>query len=235
MPEDKKSLSLIALMHLLQMSDSAFPVGTFSFSNGLETAAYLRLVHDASTLEAYTRTMMRQAAGTDGLAALISHRAASAGDRLLLVEADHSLLRVKMSGETRQMLCRMGRKMAELVTGLLDDELLHWWTGEVSDGRVPGCYPIAQGMVAALAGISEESLFCSHQYGVMNMVLSAALRLVRVSHYDTQTILFRLSGEVPDLYEAVRLLRLDEMSAFAPQADILASLHEKGKMRMFMN
>lgn len=67
------------------------------------------------------------------------------------------------------------------------------------------------------------------------MVLSAALRLVRVSHYDTQSILFRLSGEVPALYEAVRLLRLDEMSAFAPQADILASLHEKGEMRMFMN
>ena len=29
-----------ALMHVLQFTDSTFPVGTFSFSNGLETAAY---------------------------------------------------------------------------------------------------------------------------------------------------------------------------------------------------
>ena len=28
------------LMRLLEFSDSAFPVGTFSFSNGLETAAF---------------------------------------------------------------------------------------------------------------------------------------------------------------------------------------------------
>ena len=27
-------------MHLLQFTDSTFPVGTFSFSNGLETAAF---------------------------------------------------------------------------------------------------------------------------------------------------------------------------------------------------
>ena len=38
-------------MHLLQFTDSTFPVGTFSFSNGLETAAYERVVHDARTLE----------------------------------------------------------------------------------------------------------------------------------------------------------------------------------------
>ena len=30
-------------------------------------------------------------------------------------------------------------------------------------------------------------------------------------------------------------MTLDEMHAFAPQIDILASLHEKGVKRMFMN
>ncbi len=235
MSEKLEKLPLLSLMHLLQMSDSAFPVGTFSFSNGLETAAHLRLVHDAATLEAYTRTMMQQAACTDGVAALVAHRAALAEERPLLIEADGALLRQKMSGEVRQMLCRMGRKSGELAVGLMAHPLLHWWVREMTEGRTPGSYPVTQGIVAALAEVPEEALFCSHQYGVMNMVLSAALRLVRVSHYDTQSILFRLSGEVPALYEAVRLLRLDEMSAFAPQADILASLHEKGEMRMFMN
>ena len=39
------------LMRLLEFSDSAFPVGTFSFSNGLETAAFEGIVYDAQTLE----------------------------------------------------------------------------------------------------------------------------------------------------------------------------------------
>ena len=63
------------IMHLLQFTDSTFPVGTFSFSNGLETAAYERVVHDARTLEEYTRSVAMQAAFSDGVAGLLTHRA----------------------------------------------------------------------------------------------------------------------------------------------------------------
>ena len=44
-----------------------------------------------------------------------------------------------------------------------------------------------------------------------------------------------MSGRVARLYDEVSQLRLDDMRAFYPQLDILASLHEKGNMRMFMN
>jgi len=33
----------------------------------------------------------------------------------------------------------------------------------------------------------------------------------------------------------VRELNFEDMQAFAPEMDDIASLHEKGKMRMFMN
>lgn len=46
------------VMRLLEFTDSAFPVGTFSFSNGLETAAEEGLVHDAATLEQYTQDIV---------------------------------------------------------------------------------------------------------------------------------------------------------------------------------
>ena len=39
------------VMRLLQMTDSTFSVGTISFSNGLETAAYEGMVNDAASLE----------------------------------------------------------------------------------------------------------------------------------------------------------------------------------------
>ena len=65
--------------HLLQMTDSTFPVGTFSFSNGLETASHMGIVHDADSLEQYTRSVARQGAFSDGVAALIAYRATLAG------------------------------------------------------------------------------------------------------------------------------------------------------------
>ena len=224
------------ITHLLQMTDSTFPVGTFSFSNGLETASHMGIVHDADTLEQYTRSVARQGAFSDGVAALIAYRATLA-DKLEDVELiDRGLMLFKMNDEARMMLQRMGKKLAELGVKLFPEcEIMAKWLADIKDGKTPGTYPVAQGISFAAAGLCEEDLFASHQYGVINMVLSAALRCVRVSHYDTQLILQRLCAESDALFEEAKDMTFEDMNSFVPEMDIFASLHEKGNMRMFMN
>lgn len=226
---------MTTLMRLLQFTDSAFPVGTFSFSNGLETAAYEGLVHDAATLEAYTRAIALQAAFSDGVAALLAFRAAKDDDYASVLEVDHRLLGFKMNKEARQMLCRMGKKLAELGAHVFDAPLMVRWLADIRAEQAPGTYPVAQALAFAASGLTECDLFCSHQYGVINMVLGAALRCVKVSHYDTQRILYKLSEQSEEFYTEASQMGFDDMNAFVPEADILASMHEKGNMRMFMN
>lgn len=225
-----------SIMHLLQFTDSTFPVGTFSFSNGLETAAYLGVVHDADTLEQYTRTVAQQGAFSDGVAALTAFRATNEGDYDKIILTDHQIMLFKMNDEARMMLRRMGKKLAELGIRLFpDDEIFTHWLTDITADKTPGSFPVAQGIAFAKACLSEKELFASHQYGIINMVLSAALRLVRVSHYDTQKILFKLSEDTDALYEKARAMRFEDMNSFVPEMDIFASMHEKGNMRMFMN
>ena len=223
------------LMHLLAFTDSAFPVGAFSFSNGLESAAEEGLVHDAASLEAYTHEIVRQAAFTDGIAALHAYRGRLRDDYEAVREADCAAIRCKLNAEARQMTRRMGKRLAELAQRILPDPTAARWLAEIGEERTPGTYPAAQGLLFAACGIPERALFCAHRYGTANTVLGAALRCVRVSHYDTQRILFRLAATAEATYDEVRDMTLDEMHAFAPQIDILASLHEKGVKRMFMN
>lgn len=224
------------LMQVLQFTDSTFPIGTFSFSNGLETAVGEKIVTNASTLEAFTRAASRQAAYSDGVAAIASYRGAQGGDYGKIREADEALEAFKMNAEARLMLARMGKKLAELGVKLFPEaELLSRWLEDIRAQRTPGTFPVAQGIVFSYAGLTIEDLYCSHQYGVINMILSAALRLVRVSHYDTQIILHRLCGEALEYLPEVESLTLEQMHSFVPQIDICASLHEKGNMRMFMN
>lgn len=227
--------SAATLLRLLQFTDSAFPVGTFSFSNGLETAAAEGLVHDAATLESYARDIVRQAAFTDGIAALHARRCYRRADYAGIRHADRQVILCKMNAETRRMTRRMGKKLAELSARIFPDELVARWLGEVAHGLTPGTYPVAQGIVFGACGIAERDLFCSLLYGAANTVVGAALRCVRVSHYDTQGILFRLGDGLDALYAEVADLDLEDMYAFVPQIDILASLHEKGTQRMFMN
>lgn len=226
---------MIRIMRLLEFTDSTFPVGTFSFSNGLETAAQEKLVYDADTLEQYTRTAAIQAAFTDGVAALCAWRALGKDDYQQVCEADHYVMLVKMNAEARQMSVRMGKKLAEMSVHVFSNPVMERWLGDIQQEKVPGTYPVAQAIAFHACGLSDQDLFCSHQYGVINMILSAALRCVKVSHYDTQRILFKLSGFTESDYQQASQMGLDEMNAFTPQMDILASLHEKGKMRMFMN
>lgn len=226
---------MLAAMRLLQFTDSTFPVGTFSFSNGLETAGFEGMVHDAATLRDFTASQALQAAMTDGVAALHAHRAFLRGDYDAIAEADRMLIRFKMNDEARLMLRRMGKKFAELAAKLFDNPISSRWLEDIKADKVPGTFPVAQGIAYAAAGVGEKELFCAHQYGVINMVLSAALRCVKVSHYDTQKILFDLSEKVEDMYAEAAEMKLSDMNAFFPELDILASLHEKGNMRMFMN
>lgn len=228
-------IRLTRLARLIQFSDATFPVGTFSFSNGLETAAYEKIVTDAESLREFTIAATRQAAFTDGIAALHAFRAAKEGDFAQIVEADHILMASKMNHEARLMLRRMGKKFAELAVKIFPQEISERWLEAIEKEQTPGSYPVSQGVAFATSDLSEEDLFASHQYGVANMILGAALRLVRVSHYDTQKILYELTDSIPEMYDLVKGLSIFEMNCFVLEMDICASLHEKGNMRMFMS
>lgn len=222
-------------MRLVQLSDSAFPVGAFAFSNGLETAAEEGLVCSAATLEEYVREIVCTAAFTDGIVSLHAYRSALAHSYEGLLEADRQAILCKMNAEARQMTRRMGRKLSELARRILAPERFEGWLADIRAERTPGTYPAAQGLLFAVCGLTERSLFSAQQYGTANTVLGAALRCVRVSHFDTQGILYRLAGEADTLYEEASGMDFDDMHAFSPQIDILASLHEKGIKRLFMN
>lgn len=224
------------IFRLIQFTDSTFPVGTFSFSNGLETAAQLGLVHDAATLKEYASSVAAQAAKCDAVAALLAYRACLEKEYETILEIDRDFLLFKMNDEARLMLKRMGKKFAELACRLYGEgSVFERWVKDIQAGLTPGTYPVAQGMAFALEGLGEKELYICHQYAVINMVLSAALRCVRVSHYDTQKILYELGPEMEREYEAARTLALKDLNSFVPEIDILASMHEKGASRMFMN
>lgn len=223
------------LMHLFQFADSALPVGSFSFSNGLESAASLSLVQNADSLCEFVNAQARLCAFSDAVAAIYAFRASIKSDYNAIAEADEFLYQSKMNKETRQMSRKMGRKYAELCTDFIDSPLLCRWLCDIKEEKLPGCYSIGQGLVFAIIGANEYELFATILYGFVSMTLSAGLRLIKVSHHDTQKILFRFAECVEDMYNQVSKMKLEDINSFFPQLDFIASVHEKGKTRMFMN
>lgn len=228
-------MTLRQIVHLLQYADSALPVGAFAFSNSLETAVEQHIVYDAVTLAQFVEIQLRQSSSTDGIAALAARRATLGGDFEALLDIDSRLTRCKLSDEARQMTTRMGRKLVELSAQTTDNELLARWRDAIIARHTAGTYPVAQGIVFAIGGLDAQSLFAAQQYGVMTTTLNAALRCLRLTHYDTQRIIAKLADTIEELYEQVHTLGVEQMYTFAPELDLLAALHERGTARMFMN
>ena len=223
------------LARALQFGDSMFPIGGFAFSGGLESAIQKGVVGDVRSLEAYARTALEQAASGDGVALVWAHRAAVAEDLDEVVRIDERVYARKLSSETRTMTVRMGKKFAEMGVEVIGSPLLAAWRERIAAGATPGCYPVALAVNFASQQLSARDAFVIHQYGVASMILSAALRLMKVSHVDTQRILYRLDTGADDAFDAAAATQLADMAGYAPLAEILASVHVKAHVRLFMN
>ena len=226
---------IIDVMRLLQFGDSVLPVGSFSFSNGLEPAIQQKVVRDPDSLREFVQTVLAQAATTDGIALLEAHRAALSADLDRIVRADQALSLRKLNEEMRTMTVRMGRKLGELAKHVAPTPLSEYWLLRIERGETPGTFPVGLALVFQGVGLDEREAFAAHQYGLATMMLGAAVRLMKLNYLDAQVILFDINAVAGDAYERVASATLDDMAAFAPVVDILAAIHVKSHVRMFMN
>ncbi len=226
---------MVLLARLLQFADSTLPVGSFAFSNGLESAVQTGVVTESASLLGYVELMLRQASRMDGVALLHAHRAARAGDPEAVLLADRELFCRRVGEEQQLMLTRIGKKFAELVMKIQPSPMLERWLAAIRANETPGCYPVGQAIALAAMGADETETFIVHQYGIAAMVLSAALRLMRIDHIDTQRILFAAQARADGDYRAIRDLDLQDMASFAPVFDVLVAHHTTTHVRLFMN
>src|SRR5262245_3786307 len=199
------------LVRVLQFGDSMFPVGGFNFSCGIESAIQTGVVADAATLHAFTQTAVEQAARGDGIALIAAHRAAAAGDVDALIGIDEQVFVRKLSGEMRTMSVRMGKKFTAMGVQIIGAPLLCKWRECIEASLTPGCYPVALGVNFAGQGLPSLGAFAVHQYGVAATTLSAALRLMKISHVETQKILYEINEGVEAAYESAAAARLSDM------------------------
>jgi urease accessory protein len=223
------------MLRILQFGDSLLPVGAFSFSNGLESAIQLGVVHDRSSLGNFVRVVVEQAATSDGVAVLSAFRSARAGDDSEIDRIDQAVFNRKLNEEMRTMSVRMGRKLGEMADRVLGRCAASPWLERIKAGTTPGSYAVGQALVFASLQLSEQHAFAVHQYGLASMIVNASLRLMKLHYLDAQSVLFDVNAHAAADYERIVTKSLDDMSSFTPMIDILAAAHVKANVRMFMN
>jgi len=223
-------LSAPSLLRLIWLASPALPVGSFSYSEGLESAVEVGLVSNEEQAGAWLLDQLHLSPGRSDLPILAQALPAwREGDLDLVRRLNDWILQTRETSEQRQQSLQMGRSLVE------------WLRHDSAAPRLPldACaalppsYPIAFALAAASSETTPRDVLLAFTFGWAEAMMQAAIKAVPLGQSAGQRILARLSEAVPPVVERALATGEDERQAFSPMLAIVSSQHEAQYSRLF--
>ena len=225
-------MRLRTLLRLLQVSDSAFPTGSFSHSMGLEAFAEAGELASAEDLRRLVGLYLRAMATSDCVALRASWGAGLEG----LIHTDHLLSAIKLSREPRAASSSMGKRFLLSVAALgVEEAVLECFTRAVRDGESPGNLAVGYGAAAPALGLGPEDALILYLFASAAALVSAGQKLIPLGGSAAQRVLYELGEEMEDAVGKSLELGPEDMYAFAPEIDARSMLHERQRTRLYIS
>ncbi len=218
------------LLTILQHADSAFPSGSFAFSNGIEGLAAMDAPLDRSGLhDAVAMILRHRWATSDRIAVALAHR--SGDDFGKLAEIDQAVEAATLAEPLRSGSKRNGNALLAAhnrlgTRGAAD------LRSQIEAGNAHGHLPLVQGFVWRARGISETNAIMVSGYSTASGLIAAAVRLGRIGAVEAQAVLAALLCAIADLASS-RVPPDAKIESFMPFVDIAASRQARAHLRLF--
>ena len=214
----------VALLRLMAWLSPAFPVGSFSYSHGLERAVHDGLVADAAGLSDWIAALLTKGSGwNDAVLLAESWRQASAG----IAPHEAAELAEAMAGSAE-------RHLESTLQGGAFLKAASAWPHEIADCLPANCpYCVAVGAVSGAHGVLLESALSAFLQAFASNQLQAAIRLSVIGQSDAVALLAGLEETIAQT--AIRAARssLDDLGSATVSVEIAAMNHETQYSRLF--
>jgi urease accessory protein len=215
-------------LNLIRISDTFFPLGSFTVSQGMEQIVADNLFLKDSTgdlLAAYIRKVWKPFDYQIFCHALDAGRDDDLGR---ILELDELCYAAKIAEESRTAMERMGRNLA-VVTDFEKNSSGDTFKSLVGEGKARGMYPVMLALASHALDLGEQGGI-SLIYVNMTEVVASLVRMAEIDYLQAQDVM-------KDVVRGMNLEpgKLQDSAQSFPLLDIAAMRHETNNHRMFIS
>ena len=222
-------------LSLMQLSDSFFPSGLYTMSNGLETIFDEKRASSQNDISDFLEIILEQQLGpADSVALSNAYDCAKNDDVLGIIKCDNTLNSMKLIQESRAASCRAGSQMIKCISAIFSNDLLKTYSEKISKNESSGTHPVVLGVCSFVMGVKKEQTKQMMMYGFCVSVTGAALRLGIIDHIQSQKILHEIKPKIQEILEKFSNTKIDDCWQFSPNYDLIQMTHENKFSKMFI-
>ena len=220
------------LLRLLQVSDTAFPTGSFAHSMALEAFEEAGELRSSGDLEDLVALYLSTLATSD----CVALRASFGAELEELYRIDQLLTATKLTRELRAANSSTGRRFLVSVAALgVGSDVLGAFTEAVRSGLSPGNLAVGYGVAAPALGLTVDEALRAYLYSTVASLVAAGQKLIPLGGSAAQRVLYELGDEIELVAKTSEDMEVEDMYAFAPTIDARSMQHERQRTRLYIS
>lgn len=219
---------------LLQLTDSALPIGAYSHSWGIETAVQAGYLRERAGLQQYLLGVLHLSlAPGEGKACGLAYLRAQKGSAAELRDLQAQLKATRWATEPRQASLDLGKRLAQLAERT-------WGIQPPTHAGEELHHCLVFGWVCAAAGVGLEDTLRAYLFSTLAGWVSAAVRLIPLGHSEGQAVLASLYEPIEQVLQREILPNLNSglgsrLGGFAPLQERDCQAHQQLYSRLFQS